>query len=178
LKAKDAEQVEVVMLTNLSILSTVPAVTGLAFRGFRGIADYSQMLAVLNGSKDADQIEDADTLETLTSTYAHLVNCNLYQDMLLVEIDGQVVGYARVFWQEAADGSRMYCHAGFLLPQWRGRGIGRALLAESLRELKARGMAEAGLGVDTENVSGALRLYEAARFEVVKRHTVYRKARP
>lgn len=184
------------MLTDLSILPNVPAVAGLALRGFQGAADYPKMTAVLNGSKEADQIEDADTLETVTQTYTHLVNCVPYHDLLMVEIEGQVVGFARVFWREMAGGGRLYNHAAFLLPQWRGRGIGRALLqyceqraqamaaehapgqallAASLRALRARGMTEAALGVDTENLSGALRIYEALGFRAVRRNTLYRK---
>jgi mycothiol synthase len=108
----------------------------LVFRGFQGPADYAGMMAVLNGSKDADQIQDVDTLETVTNTYAHLTNCDPYRDMLMVEVDGQLVGYARVYWNEAADGSRIYSHLGFLLPQWRGQGIGRALLDFCERRLQ------------------------------------------
>jgi mycothiol synthase len=58
---------------------------------------------------------------------------------------------------------------------WRRRGLARALIADSLRELRARGMTEAALGVDTENQTGALRLYESLGFRVVKRNTIYRK---
>lgn len=43
----------------------------------------------------------------------------------------------------------------------RGRGIASALLAESMRRFAHSGMAAAALGVDTANVSGALRLYES-----------------
>jgi len=43
---------------------------------------------------------------------------------------------------------------------WRRRGLGEALLREAFAELYARGRRRVGLGVDTENVAGALRLYE------------------
>ena len=36
-------------------------------------------------------------------------------------------------------------------------------------------MTEAGLGVDAENISGALHLYESMGYRVVKRSTIYRK---
>ncbi len=58
---------------------------------------------------------------------------------------------------------------------WRKRGLARALMVQTLDGLKERGMAEAALGVDTENLSGALRLYESAGFHVVKRFSAYRK---
>jgi ribosomal protein S18 acetylase RimI-like enzyme len=58
---------------------------------------------------------------------------------------------------------------------WRGRGLARALIAASFPLLRARGMQEAGLGVDTENTSGALRVYEGCGFRPVSRSTSYRK---
>jgi mycothiol synthase len=45
---------------------------------------------------------------------------------------------------------------------WRKRGIGLALLRHSFGELYRRGKRMAGLGVDAENLTGALRLYENA----------------
>jgi mycothiol synthase len=123
-------------LTNTIILPDAPAIAGLTFRRFQGEADYPRMIAVLHGSKDSDQIEDVDSLETVTNTYAHLVNCDPYQDMLFIEMGGEVIGYTRVFWQEVADTGRLYTHFGFLLPQWRGCGIGRAMLRYNERRLR------------------------------------------
>ena len=45
---------------------------------------------------------------------------------------------------------------------WRKRGIGLALLRHSFCELYRRGKRMAGLGVDAQNLTGALRLYENA----------------
>jgi ribosomal protein S18 acetylase RimI-like enzyme len=59
---------------------------------------------------------------------------------------------------------------------WRRRGLARALLARSLQALRERGMTEAALGVDVENPSGALQLYESLGYRPVQRWTVYRKA--
>jgi ribosomal protein S18 acetylase RimI-like enzyme len=59
--------------------------------------------------------------------------------------------------------------------EWRKRGVARALIALSLQAIKARGMTEAALGVDAENLSGALHLYEGMGYRVVRRSTIYRK---
>ena len=50
---------------------------------------------------------------------------------------------------------------------WRRRGLARALIAASFPLLRERGMTEGALGVDTQNESGALRVYERCGFEVV-----------
>ena len=44
---------------------------------------------------------------------------------------------------------------------WRGRGLGRALLREAFAELHRRGLPRAYLGVDSENPTGAMGLYES-----------------
>lgn len=58
---------------------------------------------------------------------------------------------------------------------WRRRGLARALIAASITALREQGMTQGALGVDTENPSGALRLYESCGFVAVKRKTTYRK---
>ncbi|HWL41740.1 MAG TPA: GNAT family N-acetyltransferase [Ilumatobacter sp.] len=56
----------------------------------------------------------------------------------------------------------------------RGEGIASALIAASLRQLAAAGFDEAALGVDLENPTGALVVYERLGYQVVQRHTGYR----
>jgi mycothiol synthase len=59
---------------------------------------------------------------------------------------------------------------------WRRRGLASALIADALRGLREAGLAEAALGVDAENTSGALRVYEAIGFRRARTDVVYRKA--
>jgi mycothiol synthase len=47
---------------------------------------------------------------------------------------------------------------------WRGRGVAKALIVSSLHALRERGMEAAALGVDADNPTGALALYEALGF--------------
>jgi ribosomal protein S18 acetylase RimI-like enzyme len=56
---------------------------------------------------------------------------------------------------------------------WRGRGLAKALCAESFRSLRDAGMDEAWLGVDGSNPTGALQLYEGLGFAVVRRWQAY-----
>ncbi|MGH8911573.1 MAG: GNAT family N-acetyltransferase [Acidimicrobiia bacterium] len=59
--------------------------------------------------------------------------------------------------------------------EWRGRGVAGALICSSLQLLAERGMTEAALGVDTENPTGALRLYESLGFVRTRLFGVYEK---
>lgn len=59
---------------------------------------------------------------------------------------------------------------------WRRRGLARALILESLKELKAMGLRYAASDVDTQNPLGALKLYEDSGYVVEQRWIDYRKA--
>ena len=50
---------------------------------------------------------------------------------------------------------------------WRGRGVAKALIASTLHGLRDRGVAIAALGVDADNPSGAVGLYESLGFRKV-----------
>lgn len=52
---------------------------------------------------------------------------------------------------------------------WRGKGLGKSLLVHGMRSLKEAGLDTVLLGVDSESLTGANRLYESVGFTV--RHT-------
>ncbi len=128
------------VLTTINTLD-MPEINGLSLRGFAGETDYANILTVIEGSKDADQVERSMTLEEIANNYAHLHNSDPYQDMLFVEVNNQVVGYTRVEWSVNNQGEWLGYHLGFLLPEWRRQGIGRVMLRfneQRLREIAAQ----------------------------------------
>ncbi len=156
-------------------LPDAPAIPGLVIRRFRGEADYPAMLEVNNGSKIADGMEnDLHTLETLRGLYNNSSNHDLYRDQLLAEVAGQLVAYNRIFWDTELDGTRVAFHVGFVLPEWRGLGIGRSLIHWA--EARARqGYAAAGGDAPTfvaadarTNVVGLIRLLQAEGYQPVR----------
>lgn len=82
--------------------------------------------------------------------------------------DDAVVGYVLASVFEADTAARGYreVHYGQIgvLPPARGRGLASAMIATALREAAARDCASAALEVDSDNVTGALRLYEGLGF--------------
>jgi mycothiol synthase len=60
-------------------------------------------------------------------------------------------------------------------PAWRRQGLGLALLQESFRRFADRGENTVALGVDSENPTGATRLYERAGMTVLWRADVWQK---
>jgi mycothiol synthase len=64
----------------------------------------------------------------------------------------------------------------FVKPPWRKRGLAGALIAQSLRVLKANGMQAAELGVDSDNESAAFYLYQKMGYKTFSVDTWFRKA--
>lgn len=121
------------------IIPGAPEIAGLALRRFRGEEDFAPMAAVINAAKDADGLEWAASVEDVARTYRHLVNSDPDLDMLMVEVDGELVGYGRVLWNQQNDGTRLYQHFAHLKPEWRGLGLRRAMVRHS--EQRLRGIA-------------------------------------
>jgi GNAT superfamily N-acetyltransferase len=101
-------------------------------------------------------------------------------DLWVVAWDGDEIAGAVVNTIYAADNDsfgrkRGWLDSVFVRRRWRRRGLGAAIVARALVRLKEAGMSEAMLGVDSDNPSGALALYERAGFEVHQRSAAYRK---
>jgi mycothiol synthase len=58
---------------------------------------------------------------------------------------------------------------------WRKRGFGGALLQHAFREFYHRGFRKVGLSVDSQNPTGATRLYERAGMSVTRNFVIYEK---
>ena len=156
-------------------LPAAPPIPGLRFRTYRGEDDLPAMLRVYTAVHEQDGLEEVTTLDQLKLNYATLVNCDPARDVLLAEAHGEVVAYARVFWNELVEGGRSYENFGFVHPEWRRRGIGGAMHRHNearLREIAAEHpgvepMLFGSEGVDTDAGNAALLLgdgYVAARF--------------
>jgi mycothiol synthase len=91
------------------------------------------------------------------------------------EVAGAVMNTIYADDNEAFARRRGWLDSVFVRRAWRRRGLGAALVARSLVRLREAGMTEAMLGVDSDNPSGALALYERAGFGVHRRSAAYRK---
>lgn len=111
-------------------------IISLAYRPFRGESDYPIISSLIAGCKDYDQVERTISVEEVTRTYTHLVNCDPHQDVLFAEVDGQAVGYCRNWWFQELDGTWLGGSYGNVLPAWRHKGIGGALLRHAEARLR------------------------------------------
>jgi ribosomal protein S18 acetylase RimI-like enzyme len=132
---------------------------------------------VIRPARPSDEGElaalDAATWSTLSSPAPYDPERSFFndrtapEDVLVATVDGRIAGYiklGRVTELAASDHVRMV--AGFAVaPDFRRRGIGRALLDAAAEEARARGARRLTLRVLGPNTT-ARRLYESAGFVV------------
>lgn len=84
----------------------------------------------------------------------------------LVRADGRLVGYLAVCYGYSIEfaGRDAFIDEFYLVPEARGRGFGRAVLAAVQAEMRAQGIAALHLEVDRGN-GRARRIYQASGFE-------------
>ena len=104
-----------------------PPVPGQAFRRYRGEEDIEHFVEVYNNCRQVDGFDWVMTMEKLRNEYTNMVNFDPAQDLILAEVDGKVVGYARINWFLENEGTLVYKHFELVVPAWRGKGIWRAL---------------------------------------------------
>ncbi len=104
------------------------------------------------------------------------------QDVALWQVawDGdEIAGMVRPFINPEENArlgvARGWCENISTRAAWRGRGVASALISRALHALRDRGMTQAALGVDAQNETGALRLYERMGFRQAARETEWRR---
>ena len=93
----------------------------------------------------------------------------------LAEEDGELAGVSLNAWHFSGDRTFGWVGTLGVRRPWRRRGLGLALLRHSFLDFKQRGATRVGLGVDAENTTGAVRLYERAGMHPVRRNDMFEK---
>ncbi|HEY1011363.1 MAG TPA: GNAT family N-acetyltransferase [Herpetosiphonaceae bacterium] len=165
---------EALLATESIDVPGAPALPGLRFRRFRGPADYQLMVDLANLCSRADGDEWVSTLQNTASFYEHPINFNPREDMLFAEVDGQLIAYGRSEWRQIEDGPRTYLHLGWVHPDWRGKGLGAAMLAWNENRLRQVAAEQGYAGEKVFRAHGAeinpggLSLLENAGYKVVR----------
>ena len=120
-------------------LTDAPDIPGLRFRMFAGEADLEPNVVLNNICAQADGTEWVDTLADAQHWLANADDkSNPYRDMLFGEVAGQMIARAITGWFSNDAGEWIYSMDCEVHPDWRGKGIDRALLIwqeQHLREL-------------------------------------------
>lgn len=119
-----------------------PDIPGLTFRPLRA-GDAEALVAVQEARKDHDRIDPLSTFEsvpTLGQAAWWVDNKEKMQSLdtvLVAEVNGVVAGYAWLEWWTETTGVRLFLSQAALRPEWRGRGIGTAMLGWAEARLRA-----------------------------------------
>ena len=162
-------------------LPGMPAIPGLVARRFRDPGDFERLAAVIVAANQHDDIPWMPTADTLRLELDGLVSTiDKHTDLVMVEIDGEPVAEAQV-WRIPRDGELVFEVGGHVIPAYRRRGIGRALLGENIRRARERvaadttGMAAVLGGFADENEVAGRALLEGAGFELVRHFFLMRR---
>lgn len=116
------------------ILADAPKLHGLTFRFFAAEADYDGMVGVIEACQAHDQVDPLSpeagipSVAELSESFSTADNIDLKKDLLIVEMDGAIIGFQWLRWWTQADGTWVYYHRGRIIPAWRGRGIGTSTM--------------------------------------------------
>ena len=158
----------------LDDIPDVPLPEGIEIRPVRPDQHREIFDAEFEAFRDHWQPHDYDEAE-FESLYK---KADIDTDLWVVAWDGDQIAGVVQNWIWTDENERLGVKRGWLehisvRRPWRRRGLGRAITAESLQRLRAAGMTDAMLGVDAENPTGALGLYEGLGFEVDQRASAY-----
>ena len=160
--------------------STLPAAKwpeGIKLRTFRMEDMEALYLADEEAFRDhfGHQEEDHQTGLTRFSRRA-TTDPNFDPELWFLAMDGdQIAGFSLCRIKSWEDEDMGWVSILAVRRPWRKRGIGLALLQHSFSVLQQRGRLLVGLGVDGENLTGALRLYEKAGMHIHRKLNLYEK---
>ncbi|MFV2065023.1 MAG: N-acetyltransferase family protein, partial [Chloroflexota bacterium] len=156
------------------IIANAPCIPGLHFRAYRDEADLAAMVEVRNASMAANGENETWSLASLAHELANLTTIEPRQDYVLALVEDRLIAFSEIEWADDPDGQRHYRSAGFVLPRWRRRGIGVAMLTRNedrLREIAATHDLEKPavlLSLLAELDSGGLALFRSRGYRRVR----------
>jgi mycothiol synthase len=161
---------------NLDEIPDLPLPAGLEIRPLRA-EHYRQ---VFDADVEAFRDHWGGMDETDDAFHRHFSGPSFLPDLVRVawdgnEVAGVVNNQALIGYNEKTGAHCAVLNGVSVRRAWRRRGLARALVADSLRGLRDAGFTSAALGVDADNPTGALGVYEATGFAVERSGRAYRK---
>jgi ribosomal protein S18 acetylase RimI-like enzyme len=169
-------------------------------RGYREVRRHYEMAIELSGEPEAPHVPGPlviDTFRTDDARAFHAASGESFEDEWghspmeferWWEMRSNDANFDPSLWFLVRDGDEIAaiarCEAGYgggyvgligVRKPWRRRGLGRALLLHAFREFRGRGFERASLGVDSENPTGATRLYESVGMHVESEFVTFEK---
>jgi len=156
------------METRLDAAPAFAVPDGIELRAYRD-EDEAALRAALNEAFSADPFWHEVTPSNFREFY---LGARGYDPALwlLAWNGGELAGFSLSYPERIGDKELGWVGTLGVRAPWRRRGLGGALLRASFSALFERGLRRVGLGVDAENVTGALRIYEGAGMRRVRQN--------
>ena len=140
---------------------------GFDLRSYRD-ADHDVVIAAMNEAFDADMLWREVTARSFRAYY--LGDPSFDRALWSLAWDGdELAGVVLAFPELQGEPALGWVRTLGVRAPWRRRGLGNALLLRAFAQLHDRGVTRVGLGVDADNPTGALRIYERAGMRPVRR---------
>lgn len=149
---------------------------GITIRAVNGEEEEREaMFTAYTAFKDHWGNTDEPFEEYYKRTRHHIENDPHYDPALwFIALDGDAIAGVSLCYQHMEeDPDLAWVGTLGVLRSWRKRGVGLALLQHSFYEFYRRGKRRAGLGVDADSLTGAVRLYERAGMHVLRKSDTY-----
>jgi ribosomal protein S18 acetylase RimI-like enzyme len=112
------------------------AIPGLRFRPFGGEPDIPAMVELYNAVNRADGNTEVWSLEEERNELRNIPHIDPGRDVILAFVDERLVATSSINYADTTDGQRLYRSRGWVHPDWRRRGIGRAMLVRNEARLR------------------------------------------
>jgi len=155
----------------LDELPTIPLPAGFTVQGVSNLADGRLRAAVLHS-----HFNPQGDWEVFWAEYQQFMGSAVYdgaRDLFVRSPDGRGAS-ACTIWFDPVNGVGLFEPVS-THPDFQGKGLGKAVMAEGLRRMKAAGMRRAIVGFDPNNVA-ALALYTSMGFRASAYFAIARKA--
>jgi GNAT superfamily N-acetyltransferase len=130
-------------IENTIHLEGAPAIEGLSFRLFRDSSDYPHIAGIENAFNRANNLPFQSSVEEVANDLDHADDMEPQRDILFAEVNGEPVGFARLYHYINDDKELIFAHNGNVLPVYIDAGVERALL--QWVEMRAGEIAQAKL---------------------------------
>ena len=121
-------------------LPDAPPIPGLRFRRLRDVDDYTALARLITAGSLADDLDFIPDPQSLQVEMEHEADFDPHRDLLLAEVDGRLIAYGKAG-RTVRDGLAVYMAGGTSHPDWRRRGLGRAILRATEDHLRDRATA-------------------------------------
>ena len=154
----------------LDELPPVQLPDGFTVQGVKGLEDGRLRASVAHAAFGYQ-----DDLDSYAATYAQFISSEVYdgeRDLIVRSPDGQGAA-ACTLWFDPVNKVGLFEPVA-THPDYQGKGLGKAVMAEGMSRMKAAGMERAIVGFDPGNAA-ALALYTSMGFQASAYFVIYRK---